>query len=163
MTNQTKITFNLKGLEDLQKKVGKEYRARVGILGDHAARTEQGSPINNAELGVVQMFGSLTKNIPPRDFLFMPVQTHSREIVQEMSKASVKQAIAAGDFKKVYGLLGAAALGWVLQAFETGGFGQWPAHAPSTVRRYGEHALLILSGQLRRAQTSDVVKKSDIQ
>lgn len=159
MAITTKIEFNLKGLEELKKGVGNAYSARVGILGDHAARTEPGQDLNNAELGVIQMFGSITKNIPPRDFLFSPIQMHQREIIKDMGAASVKNAVVAGDFKKVYGLLGAAALKWVLHAFETGGDGQWPPHAPSTVKKYGEHALLILSGQLRRACTSDVVAK----
>lgn len=31
--------------------------------------------------------------------------------------------------------------------------GAWPPHAPSTVKRYGPHPLLILSGDLRAAAT----------
>lgn len=30
----------------------------------------------------------------------------------------------------------------------------WPAHAPSTVKRYGPHPLLELSGRMRRAATN---------
>ena len=92
-------------------------RARVGILGSHAARTEKGSPLNNAELGAIQMFGSLTKNIPPRDFLYMPVESHSKEIMKEMQKDTVRKAVSQGDYKKVYSLLGSAALQWVLELF----------------------------------------------
>jgi hypothetical protein len=161
MSNQTKITFNLTGLDKLTKGISNEYRARVGILGDNAQRTE-GGPLNNAELGVIQMFGSLTKNIPPRDFLFMPVQTHDREIVRAMSGSAVKAAMVAGDFKKVYALLGAKALEFVLMGFETAGFGQWAPNKPATIAAKGSDQPLIDTGQLRRAQTSDVVKKSDI-
>lgn len=158
MAITTKIDFNLKGLEKLRRD-GNAYRARVGILGSDAERQDPDTGINNAELGVVQMFGSITKNIPPRDFLFAPIQMHQRGIVKDMGSATVKKAVESGDFKHVYKLLGAAALKWVLHAFESGGDGQWPPHAPSTIRQYGAHALLILSGQLRRACTSDVVAK----
>lgn len=160
MANQTKIEFNLKGLENLKKEVGDTYRARVGILGSHAAREE--GPIDNATLGIIQMFGSFKKNIPPRDFLFMPIYSHAREITNAMKAASITKAIAAGDIKKVYNLLGAAALEWVLKAFETSGFGQWPPNAASTIARKKSDRPLIDTGQLRRAQTNDVVKKSDI-
>ena len=160
MANQTKINFNLNGLNKLTKDAG-DMRARVGILGSHAARTDD-SGIDNATLGIIQMFGSLTKNIPPRDFLVMPVETHSKEIVRAMGSSSVKAAIVAGDFKKVYSLLGAKALEYVLMAFETSGFGQWPPNAPSTIRQKGSDRPLVDTSQLRRAQTNDVVKKSEI-
>jgi len=163
---QTKIAINLVGLEELKAKVGDQYRARVGILGSHGARTagEDGKPavLDNATLGVIQMFGSITKGIPPRDFLDMPVRSHAREIVQAMGASSVKKAVAAGNFKRVYDLLGAAALNWVLMAFETAGFGQWPPNKPSTIARKKSDRPLIDTSQLRRAQTSDTVNRSEI-
>lgn len=156
MAKDTKITYNIAGLENLNTKMT-GMRARVGILGSHAARTEAGSPINNATLGVIQMFGSLTKNIPPRDFLYMPVESHSKEIMKEIQKDIVRAAIAKGDYKKVYGLLGAAALQWVLEAFYTSGFGQWAPNTAATIARKKSDRPLIDTGQLRRAQTFDVV------
>jgi hypothetical protein len=158
---QTKIDFNLKGLDKLTKDLGDTYRARVGILGSHAARTEDAG-LDNATLGIIQMFGSITKNIPPRDFLYMPVQSHAKEITQEMASSSVKKAVESGNIKKVYDLLGVAALQWVLKAFETAGFGQWPPNSPRTIAQKKSAQPLIDTGQLRRAQTNDVVKKSEI-
>lgn len=160
MAVTTKIEFNLKGLENLRREVGSAHKTRVGILGSHAARTEPGSPLNNAEIGVIQMFGSITKNIPARDFLFFPIQSHQREIIHDMQASAVKNAVVAGDFKNVYGLLGAAALKWVLAAFDTSGFGQWAPNAPSTVDKKGSARPLIDIGELRRACTSDVVSRS---
>lgn len=162
MVNQTKITFNLKGLDDLQRNVSDAYRARVGILGSDAQR-DDGGPIDNVTLGIIQMFGSITKNIPARDFLFMPIMTHSREIVRAMGSSMVKAAVVAGDIKKVYALLGTKALEFVLLGFETGGFGQWAPNKPATIAAKGSDQPLIDQGELRRAQTSDVVKKSDIE
>lgn len=161
MANQTKITFNMAGLDKLVDDLENGYRARVGILGSHAARTD-GGPLDNATIGIIQMFGSITKNIPARDFLIMPITMHAREMVAAMRTNSVKIALAAGDVRKVYGLLGAKALEFVLMGFETGGFGQWAPNSPYTIRQKGSARPLIDEGQLRRAQTSDVVKKSDI-
>lgn len=162
MTSQTKITYNLKGLDVLEKELGGAYRARVGILGSHAARND-GEPIDNATLGVIQMFGSFSKKIPARDFLFTPIVSHGKEIVRDMAASSkVKAALGAGQFKMVYELLGTAALKVVLEGFETAGFGQWAPNKPSTIRRKKSDRPLIDSSQLRRAQSSDVVGKGEI-
>lgn len=159
---QTKIKFDLSGLENLAKQMGSTYRARVGILGSHAQRQQGDTTLNNAELGAIQMFGSVTKNIPPRDFLRFPIELNKREIVRAMESKPVKAAVAAGDYKQVYALLGAKALEFVLEAFATSGFGQWAPNAPATIAKKGSDRPLIDWGELRRAQTSDVVKKSDI-
>jgi hypothetical protein len=177
MNVSTSVDLNLKGLEKLRSEIGGAYRARVGIIGSKATqehtvesnssrplrkgefRAKQGGTLSNAEIGVIQMFGSITNKIPPRDFLFMPIQSHAKEIIKDMQSLVVKKAVMAGEYKKVYGLLGAAALKWVLEAFATRGFGQWAPNAPSTVDQKGSGAPLIDTGQLRRACAFDVVGK----
>ena len=156
---QSKLNINLDGLEEI-KREATGYRARVGILGGHAARTENG--INNAELGVIQMFGSMTKNIPPRDFLLFPLEHKKRELIRSLGTGSMKNAFQRGDYERMFELLGVKAEEIIQQAFETGGFGRWPANKPSTIASKGSSAPLIDTGQLRRALTSDVVTKSGI-
>lgn len=158
---QTKITYNLAGLEKLKEQVGDIYRARVGILGGKVERDK--GPIDNVTLGIIQMFGSQSRGIPPRDFLLLPIETKRREIVKAMSAPMVLAAIQNGDIKCVFELLGASALAAVQEAFETHGFGQWAPNAPSTIRQKGSDSPLIDDGELRRAITSDVVKKSNAQ
>ncbi len=150
----TKVTLNLDGLEGLKKDIAGRYKTRVGILGEKAARQGDAS-INNAELGVIQMFGSITNKIPPRDFLRMPIERNRKNILKEMGTRVVRDALEAKNYKQVFAYLGVIAEKYVQQAFETGGFGTWPPHAPGTK----PHALLIKTGQLRRAITSDVVAK----
>lgn len=159
---QTKIEFNLKGLDDLRRQMGGAYVARVGILGGKAVRTDS-SPLNNAEIGVIQMFGSYTKKIPPRDFLLAPIQRNQRKIIEMMQKSSIREAVAQGDYKKIFQFLGVIAEGFVQQAFETSGFGQWAPNKPTTVQAKGSDKPLIDTGQLRRAITSDVAKKGQIE
>lgn len=157
---RTTISFNMKGLDKFTEGVDK-YRARVGVLGQHAVRDDTGEGINNALLLLIHMFGSITRNIPPRDPLIIPIETHKKEIINGLKKGTVRTAIIAGDFKKMYALLGALAENYVQEAFETGGFGQWPALMPATIARKKSDQPLIDSGQLRRAITSDVVNKSE--
>lgn len=156
---QTKISFNLDGLEDIKKQVGNTYRTRVGIIGSKAGQQHEGG-ISNATLGLIQMFGSITNGIPPRDFLLMPLMTKHREIIQSFGSGSIRDAFARGDYKKMFVLLGIKAEEIVQQAFETKGFGQWAPNAPSTIRSKGSSMPLINHAELRRSITSDVVSNS---
>jgi phage gpG-like protein len=153
------IKFNLKGLEELKKQAGDMYVTRVGILGDKANRTDKDTNLNNAEIGFIQMFGSFTHKIPPRDFLLFPLQKNRREFMKAIGRSMIKAAIVAKDWKKVFQLIGKVAEEFVDQAFATSGFGQWPPNSPVTIARKGSDKPLIDTGQLRRAITSDVVAK----
>ncbi len=133
----------------------------MGIIGDKAAQNH-GAGLTNADIGVVQMFGSITHNIPPRDFLLMPIQRNQKNIIRGMENSSVKEAIERKDYKAVFKLLGALAEGYVQKAFESSGYGQWAPNSPTTVARKGSSKPLIDTGQLRRSITSDVVKKGKV-
>lgn len=156
---QSKITFNLEGMDDLRKQIGDNYVARVGILGEKASRSDTDSGLNNAEIGFIQMFGSVTNNIPPRDFLMLPLQHEKKEFVKAVSGPTIQAALAGKNYKKIFQLLGLKAEEFIQRAFETGGFGQWPANSPRTIAAKGSARPLIDTGQLRRAITSEVVKK----
>lgn len=182
MQGKTKIRANLDGLEKWRKDVGDKYVTRVGVLGGDAARTggntsiaaafkfsatrvtaAGSSTLNNAELGLVQMLGSLKKKIPPRDWLRMPIEMKKREILRGIVTGKAKEAFNAGDFKKVYQILGIRAEAAIHEAFATGGFGQWPPLKPATIKRKGSDKPLIDTRQLERAVSSDVVEKRNTQ
>lgn len=155
---QTKITKNLDGLQQIID-MTKHMRARVGILGNKVVRTND-TEIDNSEIAFIQIFGSITDNIPPRDFLVQPLMHERRELVKAMSGSMVRNAFLAGNYQKMFKLLGAAGEAAVQKAFETAGFGQWPPNAPLTIARKGSAAPLIDQGILRNSVTSDVVEKS---
>jgi hypothetical protein len=178
MTKRSEVKFNLTGLEDIKRKVGDTYRARVGVLGINAARSgETSKSLNNSSLMMIQMFGSITNKIPPRDPLFQPLIRHRRDLMQKLGSGAMRQAFAAGEFKRMFALLGVAAEEIVQNAFETSGDGTWANNAeitihggwmknkvsgkPVYIKGKGSSRPLIDTGQLRRAVTSDVVKKSD--
>lgn len=161
MAKQTKITVNLKGLEDLRKQLGNEYVTRVGVLGGKVSRHD-GGPMTNADIGVVHEFGSESANIPARSFLRMPVETHGKEITKAMGGAMVKKAVESGNIKQVYQILGVVAERIVDDAFATGGFGQWPVLQQSTIDKKGSSAILIDTAELRRSISSDVKRKGEL-
>lgn len=156
---QNKVSMNLDGLEDFRRQIGDLYITRVGILGSHATRPSA-SGINNAELGLIQMFGSITKRIPPRDFLVMPIEMKKRELVKALGGAASREAFAKGDFKRIFDIMGVVAVGFIDEAFATGGFGMWAPNKPATIARKGSSAPLIDKAELRKSVSSDVVSKS---
>lgn len=147
----TKLSIDMKGLKDLEKGVKKKMYAKVGILGEKSARNGE---VNNAEIGVVQEFGSVTKNIPARSFLVMPITEKRKQIQKEILKRKkvLEKALEKGDMTVFYDLLGVAAEKAIQQAFDSGGFGKW---APLKVR---QGSPLVDTAQLRRSVTSKVVK-----
>jgi phage gpG-like protein len=160
---QTTIKMDLTGLDKMVEQLGRTYVTRVGILGSKNARSgKSGGDMTNAELGMIHELGSETANIPPRSFLVMPLELKKGELMSVFQTGAMKAALDNGDIKKAHQLLGLKAEEIVQQAFSTGGFGQWPALKPATVAHKGSSAILIDQGELRRAQTSDVVKRSDV-
>ena len=175
----TEISLNLTKLNDIRKKLGEDYYARVGILGSDAMKnhkkggtkydtktgkasrsaSKEDSGMTNSEIGVIHEFGSDTAGIPPRSFLRMPIETHSANIIKAMKTEGVKAAVESLDAVKVFKILGVIAEGWVKTAFETGGFGKWAPLKEETKKAKGSSAPLIDTGQLRRSITSDVAKK----
>lgn len=158
------VHFNLDGLDEFKRKMAGSMRARVGIIGAAGSEMHQPEPgqaalLTNAEVGVFNQFG--TDNIPPRDFLLMPIQRNKREMLLSLAVAPVRRAIEAGNFEFVFRILGTRGEKYVKEAFETRGYGQWAPNAPATIDKKGSSMPLINFGQLKRAVGSDVVKKAD--
>lgn len=162
MTVKTKSNVNLKALDALRSLFDGEKEVRVGIMGSDVPRPEDDGQINNAELGMVQEFGSITNNIPSRSFLRMPISTKQKQIAEQVVKGrgKIEEGIADGNADAAYDVLAVAAEAVVQQAFETGGYGKWQQNKPDTIKRKGSSAPLIDSGELRSKVTSKVVKKS---
>ena len=163
-TSGTRINFDLSKLETLRKALGTAMGAKVGILGSGKAADEHPGGLTNVELGMIHEgmmheYGSATNNIPPRSFLRMPIEMKKAEIIKWLTtNEQVRKLIAAGEIEKVYQLLGVKGEEIVQEAFESGGFGQWPDIKEATKKAKGSSAILIQTGQLRRSITSEVVK-----
>jgi hypothetical protein len=155
---QTRIRFNLDGLDHIKKAVGNTYVARVGVLGGRNDRTD-GGEFGNAEIGLIQEFGSNSRNIPARSWLRMPIEAKNKDIVDSMTSSMAKSAFAAGNYKKLFQYLGIAGVIAIQEAFASRGFGRWAPNAPETIAAKGSSAPLIDTAQLRRSVTNDVVKK----
>jgi hypothetical protein len=128
---------------------------RVGVMGASDGRDSGGS---NATVGLVQEFGSVSKKIPIRSFIRMPIEEKRDEIKERIGKEV--GAVMQGKYgaKKALKRIGIEAEGVISDAFETGGFGKWAANAPSTIRQKGSAQPLIGKDvELSKSITSKVV------
>jgi len=156
-----KLNVDLNLLKKLQKNISEKYYTKVGILAGKTTReVEEDQTINNAELGLIHEFGSKTENIPARSFLRFPLEFKGKALTNLIvkDKEKIQKVIANDGLKSVYKKLGAAAEAIIQEAFETGGFGQWPDITEATKKRKKSSSILIDTGQLRRSVTSKVVK-----
>lgn len=143
----------------MRNSLAQKYVARVGILQDSTHSDGKGKGILMSVLALIHIFGSISRNIPSRDFLFMPLEKKKQDLIQVLAQPKVFDLIVEGDIKKVLQIVGVKGEQIVQEAFATRGFGLWPVLKAATIRRKGSDAPLINSGALRRSVTSDVVKK----
>jgi phage gpG-like protein len=176
--NHMTLKINTVKLEAIQKALGIKYRTEVGILGASEHNRKQIGPrmasernakglakpsktdastLTNAQIGTIHEFGSVSRGIPARSFLWMPLSLHLMDEVNK--KASViNNHLNMADIFKCYQLLGIIAENVVQEAFETGGFGHWQKLKAATIaRKGGSEAILIDTAQLRKSITSRVV------
>ncbi len=147
------VDLNTDALDKLVKALKTNMSVKVGILGDKAARSSDGG-LNNATIGAYHEFG--TTQLPQRSFLRMPIIFFLDTRLQKaglFSNDAVKEIIRTGSLKSTFQKIGIVAEQIVADAFDTGGFGQWP---PSNMARKTNHQTLVETTQLRNSITSEV-------
>lgn len=172
--NRILIRMNTDVLDRVEKELGKKFVAQIGVLGEKAEGrlklgkvkvgkksktvTEGDSTLTNADIGLIHEKGSKSAGIPRRSFLEVPLTTKMPTLMQKVG-AALLEGVNKTNILEAYGKLGAIAEGVVLMAFNTSGFGTWPANKPSTIARKGSSRPLIDSAQLRQSIAHRVVSK----
>ena len=153
-------TVEVKGLEQLLKALkAKAPSCRVGVLGGKNVREKEGngsSQPTNAEVGAAHEFG--TSTIPQRSFLRVPIADHLSKEMEEsgaLDEDTMKAVVREGTVKPWLQKTAILAEGIVAKAFESGGFGKWPAWKNKNYTN-NTGQLLIDTQQLRNSVTSEV-------
>lgn len=136
------------------KKSSRVY-ARVGILENNS---RQETSLTNAEIGAQHEFG--TSKIPQRSFLRMPIANYLEEKLQEahvFNKRTVDEIVSEKSMKPLLKRIGSIAHEVVMEAFDTGGYGNWRALSPVTIALKGNDTILIETFQLKDSIGWDVV------
>lgn len=153
------VKLNLRPLKTLQVKLEElEKRSvKVGLLALTARRVparEDDIP-HNPSVGVRHELGLGT---PRRSFIQMPLTQHLGDTVQKDDTNWIDMLMKRGVSAtlKKFGKLGEST---IQQAFDTAGWGQWPALQPITILRKvrNKSRILIETTQMRKAITSEVV------
>ncbi len=147
-----KINNNLKKEIDKLEALQKQH-IRVGVLGDKTARSDGAT---NASILFLHTWGSFIRNIPARpvlDAIEMKANDFDNDTQQVMKKLLQNKIDVLTTARQI----GALALSYALMSFETKGFGRWPELKPQTIKNKNSDAILIDTGELRRALTFDVI------
>lgn len=150
--------INTKPFDDLVKAlVSNKYQVKVGILGNKNIRDpKDGGGTSNATIGAAHEFGSA--HLPIRSFLRMPITEEFPKKLAEsgiLDDNAIQEAIKEKSFRQLVKKIGVMAVATVLEAFNTGGFGKWPALSPARLtqrakKNQGSQILVVAdSHQLR--------------
>jgi len=151
----TKIKFDNKGFKIIEDALKDSFKTRVGILGAKASQTHEGG-MTNVEVGSIHEYGSISRNIPSRSFLRMPLEAKVWEWVKK-NKDRYYEMLKINKLRKWYVALGLEAEAIVDEAFTTRGFGRWSPLKKSTIEAKGSDMPLIDTGQLRKSISSQVL------
>lgn len=157
MADEAIETFNVRGLDQILKALKmKPPVCRVGILGSKNMRT--GKSNSNATIGAAHEFEFGTTTIPQRSFLRMPITEMLDKKVESSGALNpdvLTAVIKEGNVRPWLVKIGVIAETIVQEAFDTGGFGKWPAwKTPGYTNNTG--MLLVDTTQLRNSITSEV-------
>lgn len=148
-------TLKMDGLKGILKALGgKAPVARIGILGSSGRKDGK---TTNALVGAVHEFG--TSAVPMRSFLRMPLTEHLEKGLQKsgaFTEGAVNDVIKQGSMKPWVEKMAIEAVGIVLEAFDTEGFGKWTPLNPKTLDHKKVKQTLVETQQLRNSITYDV-------
>jgi phage gpG-like protein len=150
--------FDTKNLDALIKALKTNMKkVRVGILGGKTMRNNGGGQgPTNATIGAAHEFG--TDKMPQRSFLRMPISENLQKELEShgaFTEDAAKRVIKEASFVPWLERLMAVGLKIVSDAFDTGGFGKWPAwKTPGYKNNTGQK--LVDTQQLRNSITGDI-------
>jgi len=158
---ETKVKYNFDRLNTFAKNMesfDKKYIVRVGIMG---AKDHRGGGGSNATIGAAHEYGSFSRHLPVRSFLRGTLARKQNEIIRS-AKALAWQTGFHGGIHAMFEILGTLCVRFVLEAFDSSGFSDWPALKKSTIKRkIGQNPQpLVNTGQMRRAVSFDVKARS---
>ena len=182
---QIKAKIKYGKLENIINALSKDYTVKVGLLAEKGGAESVSDNLDLAGLGAIHEFGcqipvtdkmrgfffhqfglNLKKStthiiIPSRSFLQMPLERRQdlRRKLQEKigdNDDILYYLEKTGDSKSIAILLGASGVEQVMEAFETGGWGEWEPNSGITSMQKGSANPLVDTGNLKQHITYEV-------
>jgi len=161
-----KIKADFTGWDNLNLNLKNAPRVRVGVLGQNATRTpeeQKETGLTNAEIGAIHEFGSPSRNIPRRSFLWDMIVLKKDELNNDALKAAKNVIAQKGGIDQIMSAIGIAAEKIVTKAFDSNGYGTWQPLSFERKKQKAQQGLspniLMATTQLSKSITSEVTKK----
>lgn len=172
-------------LENIINAMAKDHKVKVGLLAEKGSSDSVSDNLDLAGLGAIHEFGcqipvtdkmrgfffhkfgiNLKKStthiiIPSRSFLQMPLERRQdlrRKLQDKLGESEnvLEYIEQTGDSESIAVLLGAAAVEQIMEAFESGGWGQWEPNSGITSSQKGSALPLVDTGNLKQHITYEV-------
>lgn len=160
------VVFNIdkKSIENIKKFLNGEAQVKIGVLNNEQRPDGFGA----VELAMVHEFGSQSRGIPRRSFLFTTMKNYEAQFVKEMeaNKQKIEKSISEGNMTEFLGKVGAKWVGYVIETFDKQGPG-WAVLSERTLaarrsRKSGNKAIgtnaLIDTGAMLRSISYEVIE-----
>lgn len=146
----SKLQANLKGLKAFASNLERAKRATVavGLPVENVGGKVYGDGMSIVQVGAMHEYGF--GNNPQRSFLRLPFQLH-KDKIDDFIASQFAKVLEGQSVDKALGLIGIKAQNISTGAFTTGGYGNWPALSPGTVKAKGSSRELIDTGTLRNS------------
>ena len=149
---------------------------KLGIIGKKNQRADTKNPINNPTLGLVHEKGSVSRHIPRRSFLLVPLLDFLPKRINQIGKAVWASLVQEKGLRSAFQHLAVEGENIVQKAFDTGGYGKWPTWSSKygrsrelaarekrrKIRFIGPMrlAILVRTAQLRKSISSKVMGRA---
>jgi phage gpG-like protein len=151
MTPMSNSAF-AKRTKELEREMKKALKSSVdvGIVnGNYGQEIYDGLTV--VQVGASHEYG--VGDIPQRSFLRMPFDVKETELSRYIASQFKKLERGNTDTRTALGRVGVKARNIVVEAFSTGGFGQWPDISAMTKEAKGSSKILINTSTLRNSIT----------
>lgn len=142
------VDAQLKKMQEMKTK----YVA-VGVLASEATGRIYENGVNVLQVAAIHEYGLGPS--PERSFLRAPQELRQKEL-KNFINIQLEKVLDGRSVSQGLGLIGVYAVNLSQQAFDTSGFGSWPALSSSTINSKGSSKPLIDTGTLKNSVTWEI-------
>ena len=145
------LDTNLKKLERyyVELKKSKKAHVDVGVIASKLSEKIYKSGVDVTQVAATHEFG--TTIVPRRSFLKMPFELKKKELSGFIGEQYALIFEGKIDTKRALNLVGATARNISVEAFNTGGYGEWQPLSQETVDKKGTATILVETGTLKQS------------
>ncbi len=153
-----RVEYRDLGLNQILKNLGKlaNTSLRVGVVGPKASQRSIDGRLTNAEVALINEYGSRDKHVPARSFLREPFRANPRAVVRAFGGITRSVALLRADPTTAINKAGQELAQIIKQGIEKSGI--FKSNAPDTIKKKGFAHPLVWSHRLVDAISYQVIR-----